>query len=42
MNAARPDLASNAPDVQVDIEQSRLFNADLAPVPPQRGASGAC
>jgi NCS1 family nucleobase:cation symporter-1 len=26
-------LAANAPDVQVDIEQSRLYNADLAPVP---------
>jgi nucleobase:cation symporter-1, NCS1 family len=25
--------AVNAPDVQADIEQSRLFNADLAPVP---------
>ncbi len=29
-------LATNAPDVQADIEQSRLFNADLAPVPPSR------
>jgi NCS1 family nucleobase:cation symporter-1 len=36
MNAARSDLAANAPDVQVDIEQSRLFSADLAPVPVQR------
>ena len=36
MNAARSDLAANAPDVQVDIEQSRLFNADLAPVPAER------
>jgi NCS1 family nucleobase:cation symporter-1 len=35
MNAARSDLAANAPDVQVDIEQSRLFNPDLAPVPAQ-------
>ena len=35
MNAARPDLAANAPDVQFDIEQSRLFNFDLAPVPAQ-------
>jgi len=26
-------LAKNAPDVQVDMEQSRLYNADLAPVP---------
>jgi len=29
-------LAANAPDVEADIEQSRLFNADLAPVPPSR------
>ena len=29
-------LANNAPDVQADIEQSRLFNADLAPVPASR------
>jgi nucleobase:cation symporter-1, NCS1 family len=36
MNAAQSDLAANAPDVQVDIEQSRLFSADLAPVPAQR------
>jgi NCS1 family nucleobase:cation symporter-1 len=28
--------AANAPDVQVDIEQSRLYNADLAPVPMER------
>src|SRR5271170_7415907 len=26
-------LAANAPDVEVDIAQSRLFNADIAPVP---------
>jgi nucleobase:cation symporter-1, NCS1 family len=26
-------LTANAPDVEADIEQSRLFNADLAPVP---------
>src|SRR3954462_1169025 len=25
--------AANAPDVQVDIERSNLYNADLAPVP---------
>jgi nucleobase:cation symporter-1, NCS1 family len=36
MNAARSNLAANAPDVLVDIEQSRLFNADLAPVPVER------
>jgi NCS1 family nucleobase:cation symporter-1 len=29
-------LAANAPDVEADIEQSRLFNADLAPVPASR------
>src|SRR6201996_5794876 len=29
-------LSSNAPDVQVDIEQSRLYNKDLAPVPLSR------
>ncbi len=29
-------LAANAPDVEVDLTQSRLFNADLAPVPQAR------
>lgn len=29
-------FAANAPDVQADIEQSHLFNADLAPVPASR------
>ena len=29
-------LAANAPDVEADIAQSRLFNLDLAPVPPSR------
>src|SRR5271170_1670682 len=29
-------LAKNAPDVEVDLTQSRLFNADLAPVPQSR------
>ena len=29
-------LAANAPDVEAGIEQSRLFNADLAPVPTAR------
>ncbi|HTV42705.1 MAG TPA: NCS1 family nucleobase:cation symporter-1 [Candidatus Sulfotelmatobacter sp.] len=29
-------LSTNAPDVLVDIEQSRLFNADLAPVSADR------
>ena len=29
-------LAANAPDVEVDIQQSRLYNDDLAPVPASR------
>ena len=29
-------LVANAPDVEADIKQSRLFNADLAPVPISR------
>src|SRR5476651_966600 len=29
-------IPANAPDVEVDLTQSRLFNADLAPVPPAR------
>ncbi len=29
-------LASNAPDVEADIAQSRLYNDDLAPVPPSK------
>ncbi len=29
-------LTANAPDVEADIAQSRLFNADLAPVPTSR------
>ena len=29
-------MPANAPDVEADIEQSRLFNADLAPVPQSR------
>jgi NCS1 family nucleobase:cation symporter-1 len=29
-------LTANAPDVEVDLTQSRLFNADLAPVPQSR------
>ena len=28
-----PSLTANAPDVQVDLQASRLYNADLAPVP---------
>jgi len=32
-SAISSTLSSDAPDVQADIEQSRLFNADLAPVP---------
>ncbi len=34
--ANSPGLATNAPDVEADIQQSRLYNADLAPVPPSR------
>src|SRR5471030_259982 len=33
---ATPSLTANAPDVQVDIQTSYLYNADLAPVPPSR------
>ncbi len=33
MSQIESGLAKNAPDVQVDMEQSRLYNADLAPVP---------
>jgi NCS1 family nucleobase:cation symporter-1 len=36
MHAGRSDAAVNAPDVQVDIEQSHLFNLDLVPVPQQK------
>ena len=34
-------LAENAPDVAVDLARSRLFNADLAPVPSARRTWGA-
>jgi nucleobase:cation symporter-1, NCS1 family len=34
-------LAANAPDVEADLAQSKLFNADLAPVPPTRRKWGA-
>src|SRR3984957_3075660 len=33
MSSISSGLTANAPDVEVDIAQSRLFNADLAPVP---------
>ena len=33
---ATPSLTANAPDVQVDIQTSYLYNEDLAPVPPSR------
>jgi nucleobase:cation symporter-1, NCS1 family len=33
-------LTANAPDVEVDLTQSRLFNADLAPVPQARRTWG--
>ena len=40
MNPIPAALAANAPDVEIDIEQSRLFNADLAPVPRSRRTWG--
>jgi hypothetical protein len=36
MSSNLDGLAANAPDVEADIEPSRLFNAGLAPVPPSR------
>ena len=36
MNSTASGLAANAPDVEAGIEHSRLFNADLAPVPQSR------
>jgi NCS1 family nucleobase:cation symporter-1 len=36
MSSIPSGLTTNAPDVEVDLTQSRLFNADLAPVPPSR------
>jgi NCS1 family nucleobase:cation symporter-1 len=33
---ATPSLTANAPDVQVDIQTSYLYNEDLAPVPASR------
>jgi NCS1 family nucleobase:cation symporter-1 len=33
---ATPSLTANAPDVQVDIQTSYLYNEDLAPVPQSR------
>ena len=36
MNPNSSGLAENAPDVEAGIAQSRLFNADLAPVPMSR------
>src|SRR5271156_5723943 len=33
---ATPSLSANAPDVQVDIQTSYLYNEDLAPVPASR------
>ncbi len=33
MSLMQSDLAHNAPDVEADIAQSRLYNEDLAPVP---------
>src|SRR6266436_6364343 len=36
MNSAASGLAANAPDVEADMEQSGLSNADIAPVPQSR------
>ncbi|HXS69325.1 MAG TPA: cytosine permease, partial [Candidatus Polarisedimenticolia bacterium] len=36
MSHIDPGLAANAPDVEVDIQQSHLYNEDLAPVPMTR------
>lgn len=36
MNSTSSGLATNAPDVEADIEQSHLSNDDLAPVPQSR------
>src|SRR5271155_161065 len=36
MNPISAGLAANAPDVEVDIAQSHLCNADLAPAPESR------
>ena len=36
MTSMNSNLAANAPDVEADIQQSRLYNDDLAPVPQSR------
>jgi NCS1 family nucleobase:cation symporter-1 len=36
MSQIESGLAANAPDVEADIQQSRLYNDDLAPVPQSR------
>src|ERR1700758_4422097 len=36
MSHIDPGLTANAPDVEADIQQSRLYNDDLAPVPASR------
>jgi len=41
MNSVASGLAANAPDVEADIEQSHLCNADLAPVSAARRKWGA-
>jgi NCS1 family nucleobase:cation symporter-1 len=41
MNPAASGLAANAPDVEADLIQSRLANADLLPVAPARRTWGA-
>src|ERR1700734_1119976 len=41
MSSIPSGLTANAPDVEVDLTQSRLFNADLAPVPQAQRTWGA-
>ena len=41
MSSIPSGLTANAPDVEIDLTQSRLFNADLAPVPQSRRKWGA-
>ena len=36
MGSISTGLATNAPDVEANIAQSRLYNDDLAPVPQSR------
>ena len=41
MNSPTSSLTANAPDIEVDLKQSHLCNADLAPVPAERRKWGA-